>query len=182
MTNKNTLSYNDKHYANVLIDTSSLLKREFEKFMETMIPYLQNSEIKLTVPQAVMHEIHKFCTENTPRGCAAKRALENINALHRAGFIKFEGNPNSFEKADTYFVSRVLKARSRSEKILIVTQDFQLAKDLLKTNTMYSTWAPANNVNRINKYGLLEKFDLSKTIAIKPKYDNISNILKRFGL
>ena len=182
MTKKNTLFYNNKRYTNVIVDTSSLLKRQFETFMESFIPILRNSGIKLTVPQAVFREIHKFCAENTPRGFIAKRTVENITALHRVGLVKFEGNPNSNETADSYLVGRVIKARSHGEKLLIITQDYQLARDLLKTNGMNSTWAPANNVNRINEVGALENFDLSVAVASKPKYTNMSNVLKRFGL
>ena len=180
--NKNTLFYNNKNYTNIIIDTSSLLKRQFENFMESFIPSLRDSGMKITIPQTVMHEIHKFCTENTPRGFAAKRTVENINALHRTGFVRFEGNPNSNEKADAYIVGRVIKARSQGEKILVITQDYQLAQDILKTNNMSSTWAPVNNVNRINEFGVLENFDLSRTVASKPQYSNLSYVLKRFGL
>lgn len=183
MTNKNTLFYNNKNYTNIIVDTSSLLKREFENFMETFIPYLRKSGKKITVPQAVIREINKFCTGNTPtKEVAAKRTLENISALHHAGFIKFEGNPRSTERADSYIVGRVIKARSQSEKILVITQDFQLAQDILKTNSMNSTLAPANNVNRLNEFGVLENFDLSRDVAIKPKHNNLSHVLKRFGL
>lgn len=182
MTNKNTLFYNNKNYTSIIIDTSSLLKRQFENFMESFILSLRDSGMKITIPYSVMHEIHKFCTENTPRGLAAKRTLENINALHRAGFVRFEGNPNSNEKADAYIVGRVIKARSRGEKILVITQDFNLGKDILKTNSMSSTWAPVNNVNRINEFGVLENFDLSRDVVINSKYNNLSHVLKRFGL
>lgn len=182
---KTTIRYNNKNYNEVLIDTSSVLNDNFECFVKNFLPLLSNSNMSFTIPQAVMNEINRFCFESTQRGVSARRAKENIMALHNIGYIKFEGNPNTKEKADAYIISKILRARQASKKILVITQDVQLGKDILKTNSMYSTPAPANNVQRIGKYGNLENFDLStNAVEFKTKYKNTNTatILKRFGL
>ena len=182
---KTTTRYNNKNYNEVLIDTSSVLNDNFERFVKNFIPLLSKSNMSFTIPQAVLNEINRFCIESTQRGVSARRARENIMALHNIGYIKFEGNPNTKEKADAYIISKILRARQASKKILVITQDVQLGKDILKTNSMYSTPAPANNVQRIGKYGNLENFDLStNAVAFKTMYKNTNTatILKRFGL
>lgn len=180
---KTTIRYNNKNYNEIIIDTSSVLNKNFESFVKNFIPLLSDSNMSFTVPQAVMNELNRFCIESTQRGIYARRARENIMALHNIGYIKFEGNPNTKEKADAYIISKILRARQASKKILVITQDVQLAKDLLKTNSMYSTPAPANNVQKIARHGNLQDFDLSIAHTYTAnRSSNTADILKRFGL
>lgn len=178
----NKLNLNNKTYDLILIDTSSILRIQFERLMQTLIPRLQISGVKLTIPNAVMREIRFFSNESSTRGNSARRALENINVLYKAGLLCFEGNPSSSESADSYIITRVMQCRNQFKKALVVTQDFTLAKDLLQLNSITSTTAPAVNAQRINHSGELENFDFSHPSTPKVKYNNVSNVLKRFGM
>ncbi len=178
---KRTLYFNNKNYDLVLVDTSSVLKAEFVVFVKRLIPHLRNSGVKINVPQMVMRELRRISNENSSRGYTAKKAIENLNALHIAGFVAFEGNPNTTERADSYIISRVVKGRAQNEKILVVTQDFQLAKDVLNANNMRSTFAPASNALRINPKGELELFDFNRK-PVGQKNNELSKVLKKFGL
>lgn len=182
---KPVLNLNNKNFNKVMIDTSSLMQQSsFVTLMkETIIPELSKSGMKLTVPQAVMRELRKFIQENSPRALTAQKALEGINALSKVGYIAFEGNPNSEERPDSYMMREVVRAKMEQEKVLVISQDYQLALDLMSLNQIRSTITPACNVKRINANGELENFNL--TIAPKTEqkqYSNIQNVLKRFGI
>ena len=180
-----TLTLNNKTFNKVMIDTSSLMnQRAFVAFMkEILIPELNRSGMKLAVPQAVMRELRKLTQENTSRGLTAQMALEGIHALSKVGYIAFEGNPNLEECPDAYMMREVVRAKMEYEKVLIITQDYQLAVDLMSLNQVRSTITPACNVKRLNMYGLLENFNLTVTPPKEQKqYKNIQSVLKRFGI
>ena len=182
--------YEGKNFSKVYIDTSSVMRYQFDTFMRSFISELNRNHSSLIVPQAVMNELrHIAKKEYTKRSSMAERALENIKALASVGVVVFRGNPNDKERPDSYLMREALSARAKGEKILIITQDSDLMRDLLALNSIKSTFAPALNVLRINNSGDLEKFDLSESSVhnrnnyFKPKaFKGTAEVLKRFGI
>ena len=187
MLMKKHFYFNGRKYNRIYIDTCGVMHQGFENCIKGLIPTLQSSGIKLTVPNAVMTELKRFEGEMSDRGKRAKRALENIGALHRVGLVEITGHRETPQTPDSYFAEVVLQARSNQEKLLIVSQDYQLALDILSINNIKSQKGPAANVKRLTATGSLEDFDLSRPAnAYSPKknstYNTTKAVLKRFGL
>lgn len=179
--------FNGRKYNQIYVDTCAVMHQGFENCIKGFIPALQSSEVKLTVPNAVIAELKRFEGETSDRGKRAKRALENIGALHRIGLVEIKGHQGTPQTPDSYLTEVVLQARSNQEKLLILSQDYQLARDILSLNNIKSQMGPAANVKRLTATGSLEDFDLSKpanavTPQKNPTYDTTKAVLKRFGL
>lgn len=187
--NNNKIRINNKEYDYVIIDTCTYLRPQFPQFMEyTILHALRASNAKLTVPQAVMREINHFAKEQSDRGAASRKAKKWIQACQLMGYTQTEGNPNSNESADAYILQKVYAARAEGKKLLLISQDATLAKDILASNQTRSGFAPYNNVYRLNKDGFLEEFDTlrfssnQRNSYQQKNRNDITKVLKSFGL
>ena len=179
--------FNGRKYNRIYIDTCAVMHQGFENCIKGLIPTLKSSGIKLTVPNAVMAELKRFESELSDRSKRAKRALENISALHCVGLVEIKGRQETTQTPDSYLTEVVLQARSDQEKLLILSQDYQLALDILSINNIKSQIGPAANVKRLTVTGSLEDFDLSRPANLyspqkNSTYNTTKAVLKRFGL
>lgn len=188
MYNKyNTTEINGKFYDRIIIDTCSIMNSHFESWLYSILPNIINSNNRVSVSQATMRELRKISTYDNGNSEKAAYGLTLINKMFSSGFIGFEGNPNSVtETADSYIIQQVMKAKADKQKILVVTQDYQLALDVLMTNRMQSSgFSPAANVQRLSAFGL-ENFDLSvrpSKCRSKPKlYPMATELISRFTI
>lgn len=182
-----------RNFDYVYFDTNSLMRPQFAAFMRMIIPDIKEAGRPAIIIQAVMNELRALShRDDQNTATSAQKALEEIAALSKVNVIAFKGNPNDKTTIpDSLFLEAAVHARYSGEHILFVSQDFQLAKELLGVNQLSSTKGSCCNVLKINRYAMLEEFDFSesrptfsfRSSSVKPAYDKkTAEILKRFGL
>ena len=155
---KNKLEEYSKEYK-IFIDTCSLLHYASEGFFVNIIPLLHLYDNKLIVPLRCIEEIKKHSNNHNDEELSqkAKSCIKKIDQLIEAGFIEIRG-----EKTDNFAdnVFQVVFTKFRmNHKLLLITQDYDLAADILALNGNKSVIANDVKVNRINKYGFLSDFN-----------------------
>lgn len=159
----------------IFIDTCSLLHFSSDDFWTNIIPLLYQYQNKIFIPLRCIEEIEKHSKniDNFELAQKAKACLKQLNQLVKTGYVEIRG-----EKSDNFAdnVFQVVFTKFRMNyKLLLITQDNDLAKDILTLNDNHSVKANEVKVNRINKYGFLSEFywhDLegnSKTVQIQEK-------------
>lgn len=172
----------EKTFDNILVDTPSLLKPSFFNLMEEGFPVLHNQGTQLIIHQTVLDELTRFFLEyNTNRGREARRVLDSLHELTDKGCIIIDNTPAMSK--DVFFLTEAIKARFSGKRLLILSQDSMLARDiLLKVNSLQSFWGPIVNIKRIDD-DMLADFDLSYSPPKEPINVSASTVLKkRFGL
>jgi len=150
-----------KNHDVIILNADTAMKGDpFVRFFELVAPFLKEENKKITVPQAVLAELrHAADSPDAQKSRKAKVALEDINLLSRAGYVKYAGDPNVRETGSAWilkFVSREIW----SQRILVLSQDAALAEDLMVFSRLRSM-RPDNHVTvkRIsNEYGQLNNF------------------------
>lgn len=142
----------------IFIDTCSLLHFASNQFWMNIIPILHTYSNKIIIPLRIIEELEKHSKNTTNQDLAskAKDCIKQINKLLGAGYIDIRG-----EKTDNFAdnVFQVVFTKFRMNyKLLLITQDNDLAKDILGLNDSKSVKANDVKVNRINKYGYLSEF------------------------
>lgn len=142
----------------IFIDTCSLLHFASDKFWMNMIPILRQKQAKIIVPLRSIEELEKHSKNKEKQELAtnSKNTLKVLQQLLSAGFIEIRG-----EKTDNFAdnVFQVVFTKFRiNHKLLLITQDNDLAKDILALNDNKSVMANPVNVKRINQYGFLSGF------------------------
>jgi len=158
----------------IFIDTCSLLHFASDDFWMNIIPLLHTHNNKVIIPLRSIEEIEKHSKNEKDEELAkkAQSCIKQINQLVDAGYVDVRG-----EKTDNFAdnVFQVVFTKFRMNyKLLLITQDNDLAKDILALNNNRSVKANEVKVNRINKYGFLSEFywhdlqeDSSKEETIK---------------
>lgn len=166
----------------ILVDTCSVMQRSFRAVVDSFSASLKNYQKKLIVPKCVITELKKFVDENTDRGEQARLALSLIYRYREEDLIDIRTGITQGFRPDEYFLSY---APNRvHERIMYITQDFLLAKDILAFNDSGSCLGHYIKVKRIDNDGELKNFDMSKKPAIpqlKLKETNAGEILKELG-
>ena len=142
----------------IFIDTCSLLHFAADKFWMNMIPLLRQYQAKIIVPLRSIEELEKHSNkvEKPELANNSKNTLKIIQQLISAGFVEIRG-----EKTDNFAdnVFQVVFTKFRmTHKLLLITQDNNLAKDILALNGNKSVKANPVHVKRINQYGFLSSF------------------------
>lgn len=163
----------------IFIDTCSLLHFASDKFWLNMIPLLRHYQSKIIVPIRSIDELEKHAlnAEKKDLSTNSKNVLKLIPQLVNAGFVEIRG-----EKTDNFVdnVFQVVFTKFRMKhKLLLITQDNNLAKDILALNGNKSVNAKPVNVKRINQYGFLSDFSWGenneKKERLKPEKKNFAN-------
>lgn len=142
----------------IFIDTCSLLHIAADKFWMNIIPILNRYQNKIIVPLRSIDELEKHSNnEDNPKlAQAANNCKKVLKQLMSAGYIEIRGEDTD-NFADNVFQVVFTKFRM-THKLLLVTQDNDLAKDILCLNDSKSVKANEVHVKRINKYGYLSDF------------------------
>lgn len=142
----------------IFIDTCSILHFASEKFWTNIIPFLYKYNKKIIVPLRSVEELQKHSndTSNLELSLKAKNSLKKIQQLIEARIIEIRGE-QSDNFADNVFQVVFTKFRM-NYNLLLITQDGDLAKDILRLNSSKSVKANLVQVKRINKYGFLSNF------------------------
>lgn len=142
----------------IFIDTCSLLHSSSDDFWMNIIPLLHQYQNSIFIPSRCVEEIKKHSKNknNTELAQNAKECLIKLKGLAEAGYVEIRGEPTD-NFTDNVFQVVFTKFRMKY-KLLLITQDNNLAKDILNLNNSRSVKANEVKVNRINKYGLLREF------------------------
>lgn len=142
----------------IFIDTCSILHISANKFWGNIIPYLYQYKNKIIIPYKCIEELqnHSKKTSNPTLARKSKDSLILIKKLNDDNFIDIRGEQND-NFADNVFQVVFTKFRMQY-KLLLITQDNNLAKDILSLNNNKSVQANIIHVKKINNYGFLSKF------------------------
>lgn len=175
----------------VFIDTCSLMNYKAADFFETVIPILHSTSKKIIVLNSVRKELCTFSADfaNPQRQAQALSALQLLNELMTYDAVNFTGS--SATRPDADFLKMAIEQRE-SCKQLYITQDYQLARDLVNLNSVRSTKGYTIYSKRISSHALLNDFDFSipaqfkkpvqKSFPQPSEATNASAVLRRFGL
>lgn len=142
----------------IFMDTCSILHFATEKFWENIIPILQQYQNKVIIPLRCIEELEKHEANKEKYELAenAKDCLKKLQQLIAANLVEIRGEKDD-NFADNVFQVVFTKHRMRY-KLLLITQDNGLAKDIQGLNNSKSVKANPVHVRRINQYGYLSKF------------------------
>lgn len=175
----------------VFIDTSSLMNYKASDFFETIIPILRSNSKKINVLNSVRKELCTFSVDftNPQRQAQALSALQLLNKILADDVVTFFGSSAYLTDAD--FLKIAIKKRNCCKQ-LFITQNYQLAKDLVQLNSVRSTKGYPIYSKRISSHALLNDFDFSipaqykkptqKSFPQPSEATNVSAVLQRYGL
>lgn len=154
---KNILDNYAKNWK-IFMDTCSILHFAADKFWMNILPLLHQYKNKIIIPLRSIEELQKHKANNGRPELAenAKNCLIVLNKLFNAGFVEIRGE-QSDNFADNVFQVVFTKFRM-THKLLLITQDNDLAKDIIALNSNKSVRANPVHVKRINQYGFLSNF------------------------
>lgn len=154
---KDSIKYYVENYK-IFIDTSSLMHIQAENFYNNVYPYLKESSSKIIVPTRVIDELKKHMkSKNQDKYKKAVKGLLILEKLKNNDLVDIRGE-SSDNFADNVFLVVFTKFRMQ-HKLLLITQDNTLGKEILNLNN--SKAVKANNVlvKRINKHGYLSNIE-----------------------
>lgn len=142
----------------IFMDTCSILHFAADKFWMNIIPLLRQYQSKVIIPLRSIEELqkHEANTGKPELAENAKKWLKILNQLINAGFVEIRGEQGD-NFADNVFQVVFTKFRM-THKLLLITQDNDLAKDIIALNSNKSVRANPVHVKRINQYGFLSNF------------------------
>lgn len=146
----------------IFIDTCSVLDPCVGKFWANVIPLLDMYHKSIIFPYRCYQELEKHASNNNNPDLAkkAKQALKEIDTLVSMHYVEIRG-----EKGDHFadHVFRVVFSRFCMQyKMLLITQDNNLAKDILKINDKNSEMRDQVRTKRLNKFGFLSNYSWNK--------------------
>lgn len=142
----------------IFMDTCSILHFAADKFWMNIIPLLRQYQNKIIIPLRSIEELqkHESNTRDSELAKHAKNCLRLLKKLINAGFVEIRGE-QSDNFADNVFQVVFTKFRM-THKLLLITQDNDLAKDIIALNSNKSVRANPVKVKRINQYGFFSNF------------------------
>ena len=156
----------------IFIDTCSILHIDINKFWMNIYPLLEKYNKKIIVPLRVIEELekHKENISNANLSKRAKEALISLEYLRKKDLLEIRGETND-NFSDNVFQVVFTKFRM-NYKLLLITQDNDLSKDIDSLNNNKSVKANPVNVKRINQYGFLSDYSWNtKNNKFIPKVD-----------
>lgn len=142
----------------IFIDTCSLLHPEVNKFWNNIIPILHLYNIKIIIPKRSIDELEKHSNnkQNSDLSKSANNCKMVLSKLISAGYVEIRGEETD-NFADNVFQVVFTKFRM-THNLLLITQDNNLAKDILALNDSKSVKGKSVVVKKINKQGYLSSF------------------------
>lgn len=148
----------------IFIDTCSLMNSNFKKLTVELNPLLIKNNKKIIVPIRVVEELkkHAFNSEKKPEASkSAKEALKILTDMIEKNLIDLRGESTD-NFADNVFGTVFAKHRL-NHKLLLITQDVDLAEDILNLNNIKSAKGYPVSVKRVKKSGELGNFNFNKS-------------------
>ena len=153
----------------IFMDTCSIIIAE-NSFWDHITPYLKQYKKKVIIPSRCCEELEKKSNEvhNTELAKTARERLSFIKKLSEKGVVEFRGETTD-NFADNVFMSVFTKFRLKYD-LLLITQDNNLANDILNLNNIKSQKSNYTiSVHKVNKYNYFGNFYLNKADQIEKK-------------
>lgn len=153
----------------VFIDTCSLLFEQSDKFWFYACPILKRTGNKVIISTRVIDELKKH-TNNLAKPELSNKSLKTLNLLKKLiadDLVEVRGEETD-NFADNVFQVVFTKFRM-THKLLLITQDTNLAFDINNLNNIKSVRANHVYVKKINRYGFLSNFifDGTQTYSVE---------------
>ena len=163
----------------IFIDTCSMLEESFPLFVEHVIPLLEKHNNRIIVPLAVNKElIHHLENPNKPELRAPSIRALNILDRYRNTYFRILGN-ESDSFPDNLFLHLYIQFR-QNFSMLFITQDKDLAVDILNNNNSNSVRANAAVVKKITPHGYLNNIPVirenGRWVVPKRKTVSVGNV------
>lgn len=145
----------------LFIDTCSLMFEEADLFWEHILPLLKKYGKKINMPYKCWLELKKHSMGGDPDKIrSARQAMQNVSRYQEQGYISVKegGWEASGTFADDVFLTVFNMYRTRYN-LLLITQDADLSKDILKLNKQDAVSGKRCLAKRINRYGFLNHYD-----------------------
>ena len=183
-TKQQQAASNLAYYVNthkLFIDTCSLLHFRIDQFLENITPLLQETGNQLIISTRVIDELVKHQGNPTNQELAdkAKHGLLLLQKLQQQNLIEIRGEETD-NFADNVFAVIFTKFRL-SHRLLLITQDGNLAKDILSLNEVRSAKGHKVAVKRINKHGFLSNFYFNQDDLSQENQPDNSNVNESTG-
>lgn len=153
----------------VFIDLSCLLVPAAEKAFQRMAPILKNSAKKINIPRSVLLEL-KWIAKDKSDMERRRLVIHNYNILvelHKYALLAVRDVITQDECNDAKDLITYCSHFRMQGSLLVITQDEQLATDLMSLNQQRSANGKMITVKKINKYGYLSN-TIDKPKASKP--------------
>ena len=142
-----------------ILDTSSLMVDGFPNWMDVLAnakEYIKE-ELKIIVFYECLEELKKHSKDkkNPNKVIAAKRAIKILKSAKRKKLIEIGKKDKASNFADNVIYSEVSKLRIH-KKILVITEDKDLAEDLRRLNTLGSQLGKKVTIFKILPNGQLD--------------------------
>ena len=160
----------------IFVDTCSILYDHGEAFWSNAIQVLDQNERHIIVPLAVMRELEKQANKNDSSLEVVQRARrmhDVILQLADMKLVKIFGDSNE-NFADNVFQYIFTRYRTRN-KLLLITQDNDLAKDILRLNETNAVRTMPILAKRIDPSGNLIGYGWESNINSNPSSNPIED-------
>lgn len=142
----------------VLIDTCTVMQPVFIAFLKSIDT--NSCKTKISVPQSVIDELQRIAEEKSERGTQARSAITTIKSYIDNEILSVVEHESNYPRPDEFFLAYA--PRRLNERILYITQDYALCRDLVGMNRSASCFGYPITVKRMSKFGYLQDFDMSR--------------------
>lgn len=142
----------------IFMDTCSILHFAADRFWMNIKDLLSRYQNKIIIPLRSIEELQKLGANIDKPELAknAKKCLKVLEWLKNEGFVEIRGEQN--DNFTDNVIQVVFTKFRMTHKLLLITQDNDLAKDIIALNDNKSVKANPVHVKRINQYGFLTDF------------------------
>ena len=148
----------------IFVDTCSILYDQGDDFWIRLVDLLVTHQRFIFIPVSVANELERVASNKLSSDelkNLARQRIEMLNKMIRYGLVKIYGTgKDTF--SDNIFLAAFTHYRMTA-KLLLITQDNDLAKDILRLNESLSTQANKVEVKRIFGNGELHNFGWKKS-------------------
>lgn len=143
----------------IMIDTCSWMNYRVDQFLEIINPLLIANRHQFIVHHCVRNELSWLAADqrNPERQAVASQALQRIEQLDQQKLVQWIGDLDCRTIPDAIFLTLFSQLRLQNQ-LLLITQDQQLARDVLRLNQVQSAKGYPVMVKRITGYGGLDNF------------------------
>lgn len=157
----------------ILVDTCTVLHDKFISFLESIEDRDSILMPKLIIPQCVLTELGKFENEKSHRGEQTRTIQKLVPTYRQKGIITILDHPQKTFRPDEFFLSYA--PHRQSERILFITQDYALGRDLVGMNRSASCYGYPVCVKRLSFFGTLQDFDMTRIPKVYTKLSDRTN-------
>lgn len=156
----------------IFIDPSSLMVPTAKEAFERMTPILREAEKKIFITEAAVDALMRDANDsgNEEKNASAIQGVEILQALNQERLLSVRRMPDAEKFAD-YGLSVMCNKFRVDFPLLVITQNEQLAREILKLNNQRSVSGPSIVTKKINKYGYIsnvidnpQPFRISKVV------------------